>query len=111
MITYKKYDLIKECLSNYYSTCAYTLDTLDFVPAKYNDKIVAYLFKVLKKKFKKINREDRKREKALLKLIKMGEIPNTTSLESVLADYQEDLLDVENSTSESSSEGGDSIAE
>ena len=49
-----------ECLSKYYETFAHTLDTADFVPAPYNDRILAYIFKNMRKAFKKIDREDRR---------------------------------------------------
>lgn len=59
MINYNKNKLIDTCLETYYATFARTLDTADFVPEKYNKKILAYIFKNMKKQFKKIDREDR----------------------------------------------------
>lgn len=53
---YKKNDLIDECLERFYKTFELTLDTADYVPEKYNDKILAYIFKCMKKQFKKIDR-------------------------------------------------------
>ena len=50
MINYNKNKLINECLGKYYETFARTLDTADFVPAEYNDKINAYIFKNMKLK-------------------------------------------------------------
>lgn len=58
-MNYNKNDLIDECLQRYYQTFACTLDTSDYVPKKYNVKILAYIFKNLKKQFKKLDREDR----------------------------------------------------
>jgi len=58
MINYNKNDLINECLNRYYETFSCTLDTADFVPDKYNDKILKYIFKNLKKTFKRIDKED-----------------------------------------------------
>ena len=79
MINYNKNKLINECLTKYYETFAHTLDTADFVPEQYNDKINAYIFKNMRKAFKKIDREDRrfqrafrKKEKAKLKKRKGG---------------------------------------
>ena len=79
MLNYNKNKLINECLSKYYETFAHTLDTADFVPEQYNDKINAYIFKNMCKAFKKIDREDRrfqrafrKKEKAKLKKRKGG---------------------------------------
>lgn len=56
MIDYKKNDLIDECLVRFYETFEHTLDTADYVPEKYNDKILAYIFKCMKKQFKQIDR-------------------------------------------------------
>ena len=65
MINYNKNKLINECLGKYYETFARTLDTADFVPAEYNDKINAYIFKNMKKAFKKVDKEDKRFQKAL----------------------------------------------
>lgn len=67
MINYNKNKLINECLIKYYETFSHTLDTADFVPEKYNDKINAYVFKNMKRAFKKIDREDRRYQKAFNK--------------------------------------------
>lgn len=72
MINYNKNKLINETLDKYYETFAHTLDTCDYVPEKYNDKVLRYIFKNLKKTFRKIDREDRKyqskmRKNAILK--------------------------------------------
>lgn len=63
MLNYNKNKLINECLCHYYETFARTLDTADYVPEKYNNKILAYIFKNLKKQFKKIDREDKRYQK------------------------------------------------
>lgn len=65
MINYNKNKLINECLIKYYETFAHTLDTADYVPEKYNNKILAYIFKKMKKQFKKIDREDNRYQKQL----------------------------------------------
>ncbi len=59
-MNYHKNDLIDECLIRFYTTFAHTLDTADYVPDKYNEKILKYIFKNMKKAFGKINREDRR---------------------------------------------------
>ncbi len=64
MINYNKNKLINECLCQYYETFSHTLDTADYVPEKYNAKILAYIFKNMKKQFKKIDREDKQYQKA-----------------------------------------------
>ena len=55
MLNYNKNKLINECLVRYYETFSHTLDTADFVPEKYNDKINAYIFKNMKKAFKRVD--------------------------------------------------------
>ena len=60
MINYNKNKLINQTLDKYYDTFSHTLDTADFVPEKYNKHICKYIFKNLKKAFRKIDREDRK---------------------------------------------------
>lgn len=59
-MNYHKNDLIDECLTRFYQTFLITLDTADYVPDKYNEKILKYIFKNMKKAFGKINREDRR---------------------------------------------------
>lgn len=70
MIDYKKNDLIDECLVRFYETFKHTLDTADFVPEKYNDKILAYIFKCMRKNFKQIDREYRQYQKEPLKKVR-----------------------------------------
>lgn len=67
MINYNKNDLIDECLVRYYETFSHTLDTCDYVPEKFNNKILKYIFKNMKRQFKKLDREDRKYQKKLTK--------------------------------------------
>ena len=66
-LNFNKNELINEVLTNYYGTVQVTLDTGDFVPAKYNDKIQKYIFKNLKKQFKKIDKEDKAFQKEYIK--------------------------------------------
>ena len=70
MINYNKNTLINECLMRYYETFAHTLDTADYVPEKFNKKILAYIFKNMKRQFKKIDREDKRKQHELLKKTK-----------------------------------------
>lgn len=67
MLNYNKNKLINTCLHKYYETLAQTLDTADFVPEQYNDKITKYIFKNMKKAFKRIDREDRKYQRQVVK--------------------------------------------
>lgn len=64
MIDYKENNLIDECLVRFYETFKHTLDTADYVPEKYNDKILAYIFKRMKRKFKQIDRVCKMYERA-----------------------------------------------
>ena len=65
MINYNKNKLINTCLATYYETFACTLDTADFVPEKYNKKILEYIFKNLKRQFKRIDKADKQYQKEL----------------------------------------------
>lgn len=67
MINYNKNKLINECLIKYYETFSHTLDTADFVPEKYNDKINAYIFKNMKRAFKRIDKADKQFQKEFRK--------------------------------------------
>lgn len=71
MINYNKNALINECLVKYYETFAHTLDTADFVPAKFNDKILAYIFKNMRRQFRRIDKADRLFQKQLAKRQKL----------------------------------------
>ena len=53
---FKKNQMINEVLENYYLTFERTLDTCDFVPDRYNKKILSYIFKNMKQKFKNVDR-------------------------------------------------------
>ena len=50
-----KNELINKALDEYYQTFSHTLDTNDFVPEKFNDKISKYIYKNMNKKFKQID--------------------------------------------------------
>ena len=67
MLNFNKNDLINDVLSEYYKTFSLTLDTADFVPEKYNSKISKYIFKNLKKMFRKIDKEDKRFQRELIK--------------------------------------------
>ena len=79
MTNFNKNKLINEVLDKYYETFSHTLDTADYVPEKYNDKINRYIFKNMKKAFRKIDKEDRifqhdLKIKEYLKLYKEGKL-------------------------------------
>ena len=77
MLNFHKNELINATLVEFYKTFEHTLDTVDYVPEKYNDKICAYIFKNMKKAFRKIDREDRLYQKQLSKQKPGGEVCNT----------------------------------
>lgn len=76
MINYNKNKLINQTLSKYYETFSLTLDTVDFVPEKYNKKICKYIFKNMKRSFVKIDREDRKYQRNLKRKEKLKKEAN-----------------------------------
>lgn len=76
-MNYNKNKIINKTLDKFYETFSHTLDTEDFVPEKYNIKVCKYIFKNMKKSFKKIDKEDRiyqrmlrQKEKEKLKALK-----------------------------------------
>lgn len=73
MINFNKNKLINVTLTKYYETFSHTLDTSDFVPQKFNDKIAKYIFKNMKKAFRKIDKEDRIFQRKFNKKIKLDE--------------------------------------
>jgi len=58
-----KNELIDEVLRKYFATFEITLDTAEFVPAKYGKKIHKFIFKNMKQKFRQINREYKRKKK------------------------------------------------
>ncbi|MCM1295576.1 MAG: hypothetical protein NC311_08535 [Muribaculaceae bacterium] len=66
-MNYNKNKLINECLTRYYETFSHTLDTADYVPNKFNMKILDYIYRNMKKTFKRIDREDRKYQRRFKK--------------------------------------------
>lgn len=73
MINFNKNDLINVTLDRYYDTFAHTLDTSDFVPEKFNKCIAKYIFKNMRKAFKRIDKEDRIYQRKFNKEIKNKE--------------------------------------
>lgn len=47
-------ELIKQTLKEYYETFECTLDTADYVPEKFNNKIDKYIYKKMQRKFSEI---------------------------------------------------------
>lgn len=84
MINYNKNKLINQTLDKYYETFAHTLDTVDYVPEKYNRKIGKYIFKNMKRHFKLIDKEDRKFQKEFKKKLKVKENLNKPKKEKRL---------------------------
>lgn len=67
MLNFNKNDLINITLDTFYETFSHTLDTRDFVPTKYADKIDRYIYKNMKIAFKKVDKEDRIYQRELKK--------------------------------------------
>ncbi|MGN1221942.1 MAG: hypothetical protein ACI4TT_01750 [Christensenellales bacterium] len=65
MINFNKNKLINKTLDKYYETFSHMLDTADYVPEKFNNKISKYIYKNMKKSFKRIDKEDNKYQKDL----------------------------------------------
>jgi len=53
-MNFNKNKLINKTLDKYYETFSHTLDTADYVPEKFNEKIHKYIYKNLKAKFREI---------------------------------------------------------
>ena len=70
MINYNKNKLINKTLDKYYETFSHMLDTADFVPDKFNDKIGKYIFKNMKKAFRQIDKDDRIYQRELKKKLR-----------------------------------------
>ena len=73
MINYNKNELINTTLDKYYETFSHMLDTSDYVPEKFNDKIVKYIFKNMKRTFKLIDADDKKYQRNFRKEVKKKE--------------------------------------
>ena len=73
MINYNKNKLINQTLDKYYETFSHMLDTCDYVPEKYNNKIGKYIFKNMKKSFKLIDKDDKQFQREFKKKVKEKE--------------------------------------
>lgn len=71
MINFNKNKLINKTLDKYYETFSHTLDTADYVPEKFNNKIHKYIYKNMKKAFRNIDKEDNKYQKDLKQKLKL----------------------------------------
>lgn len=79
MLNFNKNKLINRTLVEYYNTFQHTLDTSDYVPAKFNERICRYIYKNMKKAFTQIEKEDKvfqrnlkRKQKKLLKEQKLA---------------------------------------
>ena len=68
MIDFNKNELINETLDKYYETFSHTLDTAEYVPEKFNKKILQYIYKNMRKSFRQIEKEDAKFQRNLKKI-------------------------------------------
>ena len=67
-MNFNKNNLINEVLENYYRTFSMTRDTCEFVPEKFNKKILQYIYKNMRKFFRQIDKEDAKFQRNLKKI-------------------------------------------
>ena len=67
-MNFNKNVLINDVLQNYYQTFSLTLDTCDFVPEKFNKKIIQYIYRNMRKSFRQIDKEDAKYQRNLKKI-------------------------------------------
>ena len=58
-MNFHKNELINAVMDNYFETFNHTLDTAEFVPDKFLNKIDKYIFKNMKKALKGVDKEDR----------------------------------------------------
>lgn len=86
---FKKNDLINETLQKYYETFSYTLDTREYVPDKYNKKIMRYIYKNMKRKFKQVNKE----YKQIVKIDKQEQKKNEKFIKQQQNGDKKNLLD------------------
>ena len=70
-----KNELINEVLERYFETFAKTLDTVDYVPAKYGKKIHKFIFKNMRKKFREVNHAYRRAKKQAGKAMGLPALP------------------------------------
>ena len=54
-MNFHKNELINTTLYEFYKTFSCTLDTAEYVPEKYNKKIHKFIYKNMRKAFRKIN--------------------------------------------------------
>ena len=79
MINFNKNNLINKTLDKYYETFSHTLDTADYVPDKFNDKISKYIYKNMKKAFRQIDKEDRIYQKDIKRKLKLKQQEETSN--------------------------------
>ena len=58
-INYNEIDLLDELHARFFQSYAVTLDTADYVPQKYLDKVCKRIYKSQKKMYKKIGKTDK----------------------------------------------------
>lgn len=58
-VNYNENDLLDELHARFFQSFALTLDTADYVPDKYIDKVYKRIYKAQKKQYKKIGKTDK----------------------------------------------------
>ena len=92
-----KNEIINEVLRQYFVTFELTLDTAEYVPAKYGKKIHKFIFKNMKQKFKQVNREYRKEKAARKNQVVKTEVETTGKPKPVVV-INENQIQIENPT-------------
>jgi len=95
-----KNEIINEVLRQYFTTFEITLDTAEYVPAKYGKKIHKFIFKNMKQKFKQVNREYKKEKLARKNQVEKTEVSTTEKPKSAVVVVNENQIQIENLATE-----------
>ncbi len=69
-LNYHKNDIMDECVKRYLKSFAVTLDAVEYVPKPYLKKILKYIFKNMRRHFRKVDGADRQYQRKLFKELK-----------------------------------------
>jgi len=93
-----KNEIINEVLRQYFTTFELTLDTAEYVPAKYGRKIHKFIFKNMKQKFNQVNREYRKEKKARKNQVVTEASKDEIKTKPAVVVINENQMQIENAT-------------
>ena len=89
-------EIINEVLRQYFATFELTLDTAEYVPARYGRKIHKFIFKNMKQKFKQINREYRKEKLARKNQVPQPKLETPEQPKPAVVVVNENQIQIEN---------------